>query len=108
MAVWITLTERKLARLAALRRALDDLRPALAAYGRAEGGRFLLYGSAARGDLRYDSDIDLLADFPNADAACRFAEEACWDRGLSPDVRPLSWCSAGFLQRIRPDMVVLP
>ncbi len=80
----------------------------LSACGHAQGGRFLLYGSAARGDLRYDSYVDLLADFPDADAACRFAEEACWDRGLSPDVRPLTWCTPGFLARIRPDWVSLP
>jgi hypothetical protein len=55
-------------------------------YARSKGGRFLLYGSTARGETRFDSDIDLLLDFA-ADLeaeAWRFAEEVCaahtWSR----------------------------
>jgi hypothetical protein len=108
MATWLTLSERKQARLASLCQAVAELRVVLSAYGQAHGGRFLLYGSAARGELRHDSDVDLLVDFADVDDACRFAEEACWDRGLSPDLRPLAWCTPGFLERIRPDMESLP
>lgn len=43
MTAWLTMTGRKQARLAALR-------DVLSAYGYAQGGRFVLYGPAARGD----------------------------------------------------------
>ena len=82
---------------------------ALSDYARAHGGRFLLYGSAARGDLRHDSDIDLLVDFPETaqSAAWAFAEQACWDRGLEPDIRPLAWCSEPFRAHVLPGAVTL-
>ena len=56
-----------------------------------------LYGSAARGTIKYDSDVDLLLDFPD-DAltdAWDFAETACWDRELEPDLLPVGWCKGG-------------
>ena len=43
-------------------------------YARSKGGRFPLSGSTARGETGFDSDIDLLLDFPahlEADAAVR-------------------------------------
>ncbi len=106
---YLTLAQRKEAKVAAIRGAIEDLRGDLAAYARAHGGRFLLYGSAASGDLRHDSDVDLLVDFPEAAAsdAWRFAEEACWRLGLEPDIRPLAWCRPGFVERIRPQAVAL-
>jgi predicted nucleotidyltransferase len=81
----------------------------LAAYAAAHGGRYLVYGSVARGAIRHDSDIDLLIDFPeDAQAdAWRFAEEACGERGMPHDIRPLSWCKAAFLERILPGAMVL-
>ncbi len=81
----------------------------LAAYAREHGGRFLLFGSAARDTLRRDSDVDILTDFPESAtaAAWNFAERACWDRGLDPDVMPKAWCTADFLAHIAPDVVVL-
>ena len=105
-----TMSERKAARVAEIRHALGLLRERLAAYARAHGGRFLLYGSAARDALRYDSDIDLVVDFPpNAEgAAWTFAEEACWQLKLEPDVTAASWCKPEFLERIRADAVTIP
>ncbi len=43
--------------------ALAAVKPALSAYARAHGGYFILYGSAARGEMRFHSDVDLLVDF---------------------------------------------
>jgi hypothetical protein len=73
-----------------MRLALQALRARLADYGRRHNGRFLLYGSAAHGDLRYDSGVDLLLDVPETDEpdAWRYAEEACWSLGIQPDIRP--------------------
>jgi hypothetical protein len=105
----LTLAERKAAAIERKSRALEALRPALAAYARVHGGRFLLFGSAARGTLRRDSDIDILTDFPEHEtaAAWNFAERACWDRGLSPDVMAKSWCKTDFLAHIEPDIEVI-
>jgi hypothetical protein len=49
----VTLAERKAAEAERRRRAVEALRPVLAAYARVHGGRFLLFGSAARGQMRF-------------------------------------------------------
>jgi predicted nucleotidyltransferase len=105
----VTLTERKAAEAERRRRAVDELRLALATYARQHGGRFLLFGSAARDNMRYDSDVDILVDFPpdTLDDAWNFAERACWDRRLEPDIAPFSWCKGRFRERVTPDLQVL-
>jgi predicted nucleotidyltransferase len=105
----ITLPERKAAEVDRRRHAVDDLLSALSAYARQHGGRFLLFGSAARGDIRYDSDVDILIDFrpDTLDDAWNFAERACWDRHLEPDITPFSWCKGRFLERVTPDLKVI-
>jgi predicted nucleotidyltransferase len=105
----VTLAERKAAAIARKREGLVRLRAMLVAYARAHGGRFLLFGSAARDELRVHSDADILVDFPRPgiDDAWVFAEEACRACGLSPDIRPRGWCSPSFLQHIEPEVEVL-
>ena len=105
----VTLKERKAAEADRRRRAVEDLRLALSAYAREHGGRFLLFGSAARGDMRHNSDVDILVDFPAdvLDDAWNFAERACWDRRLDPDITPFSWCKGRFLERVTPDLQVV-
>ena len=71
----VTLTERKAAEAERRRLAVAELRVVLTGYARAHGGRFLLFGSAARGTMRYDSDVDILLDF-----------------------RPMRWMTPGALQ----------
>jgi len=105
----VTLTERKAAEAARRQRAVADLRRALDAYASAHGGRFLLFGSAARGQMRYDSDVDILVEFPpdRQAAAWNFAERACWDRRLDPDVMASAWCTDEFLALVRSGADVL-
>jgi len=105
----VTLTERKADEATRRQRAVADLRRALDAYASAHGGRFLLFGSAARGVMRYDSDVDILLEFPpdRQVAAWNFAERACWDRRLPPDVMASVWCAEDFLALVRPDAQVL-
>jgi predicted nucleotidyltransferase len=105
----VTLSERKAAEAHRRTRAVADLRGVLAAYARAHGGRFLLFGSAARLAMRYHSDVDILVDFPDESLrdAWRFAERACWDRTLEPDIMPYAWCSEAFLQHVAPDLEAL-
>jgi hypothetical protein len=106
----VTLAGRKATETSLRQAAVAALVPVvLAAYAQAHGGRFLLYGSAARGTMKYDSDVDLLLDFPE-DApgeAWNFAETACWDPGLEPDLMPYRWCRKTFLAHIAPDLRVL-
>lgn len=105
----VTLRERKADEAARRTAAVAALRPILTAYARAHGGRFLLYGSAARGCMKHDSDVDLLLDFPpdNQREAWDFAESACWDIGLEPDLMPYDWCKPAFLAHIAADLLVL-
>lgn len=105
----VTLAERKAAEAVRRAAAVEDLAAALTAYARAHAGRFLLFGSAARGTMRWDSDVDLLVDFPedSISAAWGFAERACWDRALEVDILPYAGCKAAFLAHIAPDLKVL-
>ena len=105
----VTLKQRKTAEVARRRGAVAELCEALAAYARQNGGRYLLFGSAARGDMRYDSDVDILVDFPPdaLDEAWNFAEQACWDRKLEPDIFPYAWCKGRFRERVTPDLQVV-
>jgi len=105
----ITLAERKAAIVERKRQGLASLRPALATYAREHDGRFLLFCSAARQAMRRDSDVDVLTDFPESEtaAAWQFAERACWDRGLTPDIMPVAWCKPDFLAHIQADIEVI-
>ncbi len=106
----VTLSERKAAAAATKAAALERLRPALAGAARRLGGRYVLYGSAARGRLRWDSDVDLLLDFPDdaaTTAAWDEAERACAALDLACDARPLAWCSPAFIQHVLPGAVLL-
>lgn len=101
MAEYITLRERKEATVAAIKRGVEELVPVLAAYAHEHGGRFVLFGSAARGETRYDSDVDILVDFPlNAELdAWLFAESQCFARDLRPDIHIRAWRTERFIER---------
>ncbi len=104
----VTLTDRKNAEAARRQSAVATLVPILTDYARTHGGRFLLFGSAARGTMAYHSDVDILIDFPEDTAgdAWNFAETACWDLRLEPDLMPYSWCKQDFRDHIAPDLLV--
>lgn len=102
---WLTLESRKAEAVASISRGISALREDLAVFAKRMGGKFLMYGSAARGDYRFDSDVDIIVDFPSAKEsdAWRFAEEACRRHGLVPDVRPRRYCEKKFIDRIASD-----
>ncbi|GEP03665.1 nucleotidyltransferase family protein [Methylobacterium oxalidis] len=104
-----TLARRKADAAESRQAAVVALSARLHAFARERGGRFLLYGSAARGTMRHDSDVDLLLDFPpevEADA-WRFAEDLCTASGIESDILPLAWCTPAFAERILPQAMVL-
>ena len=105
-----TLAQRKEARVDEIRAGGARLREALAVYGRAHGGRFLIYGSAATGRLHYESDVDLLVDFPAdlTSEALDFVEDECARLKLNVDAQPKAWCKPAFLSRIMPQAQAIP
>lgn len=104
-----TLSEQKTAAALQIARSSELLEAELAEYARQHGGRFALYGSVARGDHRFDSDVDILVDFPDREesGAWDFVETACRRLGLKVDVRSWRTASARFLQHIQRDMKVI-
>mgnify|MGYP000365493274 CR=1 FL=1 len=97
-----TLADRARERGERLSAALATLDRELAVYARREGGRFIRYGSTATGRAQAHSDVDIIADFADDErclAACRFADYACLDRSLKPDVRPVQWSSPKIIAR---------
>ena len=107
----VTLEERHGRRLDAMVAALPLLDVALSDYARTHGGRFIRFGSSAKGRMRVSSDVDVLADFPDqaaAVAACDAADAVCVEHGLVPDCRPSAWCSEALVARARAEGVILP
>ena len=98
----VTLPVRKAREAARRADAVEAVAARLASYARSQGGRYLIYGSAAGGAMRFDSDLDILVDFPPAlhAEAWRFAEEACAAERLPADIRPLEWCSERFVAHV--------
>ncbi len=105
----LTLAERDDARLTRRREAVAELSAQLTGFAQRHGGRFVLYGSTARGQDRHRSDIDLLVEFPSQlriEAAC-FAEQLCTQLGLTGDVRQADAASERLIQRARAEGRVL-
>lgn len=109
MGAYLTLRERHKRRLDAYRDGVEALKPVLADYGRRHGGRFILFGSAARGTAHDQSDVDIIADFSDRDSvsACSFADERCHEFGLKPDCRPIEWTSEKVVARALEEGFVL-
>ena len=104
-----TLAERKAAATRQIGQRCETLAAELARYARAHAGRFVLYGSTARGDHRFDSDVDILVDFPEhqEDEAWRHAESLCRTLGLKGDIALLRTASPRFVEHIQRDMRVI-
>jgi predicted nucleotidyltransferase len=104
-----TLAERKRARVEEIRAGIDVLRKKLAEYGRAHGGKFMMFGSAVNGGLHYDSDVDILVDFDDigVGAALDFVETESARLELNAEVQPKAWCKKEFIARITPGSLVI-
>lgn len=91
--VFLTISDRKRGEAERRSKAAGALRDLLAEHARRLGGRYILYGSAAKGTMTHDSDIDLLLDFPDETEAeaWRAAETECEALGMAHDIMPLRW-----------------
>lgn len=99
----VNLAERQRRELARMRRAFAALVGDLSAFAQRHGGRYIVFGSFARDDIRTTSDVDILVDFPEPvrPDAMDAAETGCRRHGLRPDVRPAQWCTEDFVATVR-------
>jgi predicted nucleotidyltransferase len=98
----VTVSERKRRSAERMTAAAEAVMAELLEYARAHGGKFIVFGSAASGTMRRDSDLDVIVDFPldrEADA-WREVEDACVRHGIKPDVLPASMTKKSFISRI--------
>ena len=110
MAEIVTVPERKAREAERRRTAACEVMTEARDFAAARGGRFYVFGSVAEGRIGYDSDFDVVVDFPTEgeQEAVEFVEEACRRHNLPSDVHLKSRASERFLDRIRGHMVALP
>ena len=100
----VTVAERKRRSAEKLNAAAQAVMAELLAYARAKsgGGRFIVFGSAASGTMRRDSDFDVIVDFPSGDetAAWQAVEVSCARHGIKPDVLPASMTKRSFIDSV--------
>ncbi|MGI3899710.1 MAG: hypothetical protein ACRYGP_22030 [Janthinobacterium lividum] len=105
----VTLKERHRRKLERMAKAIVEIDAALTAYAREHGGRFIRYGSTAKGQMRSHSDVDIIADFAIEEAgrASTHAEEVCSAHGMPADARSVAYASPRLLDRALAEGVVL-
>lgn len=98
----VTIAERKRRSAEKMTAAAEAVMAELSEYARTYSGKYIVFGSAASGTMRHDSDFDVIVDFPpEAEAdAWREVEDACGRHGIKPDVLPASMTKKSFISRI--------
>lgn len=97
-----TLSERKATEAARRDHAASRVAAALRAYAAETGGRFVLFGSFVDRRMRYDSDLDVLIDFP-ADRiaeAWDLVERTCAEADIEPDIHDTGTSKPAFVERV--------
>ena len=105
-----TLQSRKIAEASRRKNAAAGVMDRLRAYAITEGGRFIVFGSSASGGMRYDSDIDVLVDFPpeKSAAAIVYVEDICAEHAIPADILDVATTKEAFVQRARANGLCLP
>lgn len=106
----VTVAERKIREAGRRRAAADFVIAEMRVFGTDRGGTFLIFGSAAEGRMKFDSDLDVVIDFPAEleSEAYDFVEDACRGRGLPVEIYLKSRSSIRFLDRIRDRTIQVP
>lgn len=101
----VTIVNRKKMKESRMRSKMERVKEALASYVAGHVGRFVVFGSAARDEMRYDSDLDILVDFPaEVERDARdYAERVCIEHGIKPDLHLASEASSELLDRVSHD-----
>jgi predicted nucleotidyltransferase len=105
-----TLAERKAAEASRREAAADQVVRELQTYARKHGGRIVVFGSYAARRMRFDSDLDVLLDFPpdrTADA-WRYAEDLAERHSLPVDIHDAGTSKREFVERVIATGRVLP
>ena len=78
-------------------------------YAEESGGRFLIFGSAAKDLVRPHSDLDVIIDFPmdQEAAAWERVEGACRAHRIPCDIHSVSRSSPAFIERMRKHAIML-
>ena len=98
-----TVANRKKLKECRMRSEVERVKEALSSYvARHAGGGFVVFGSSARDEMRYDSDLDILVDFPAESErnAWEYAERMCIEHGIKPDLHLASEASSELLDRV--------
>ncbi len=105
----VTLKERHRRKMERMAAAIVEIDAALTVYAREHGGRFIRYGSTAKGRMRQHSDVDIIADFPDEASleAASFAEDLCYRNHMTPDVSASAYVSDRFKAGVMAEAVVL-
>lgn len=105
----VTVLERKTRKVERLRAAVKAVMARLKDYADLNAGRYVVFGSAAREQLSFDSDLDVIVDFPGAleRQANDFAEMVCRECAVPADIRLIGDASPALMARVHRDGVVL-
>lgn len=97
-----TLAERKNSAVRRLKTAADGAVRDLRDYAGKHQGRFVVFGSYVKDALRFDSDLDVLVDFPDdrADAAWTFAEDIAARFAIPVDLHDARTSKAVFVEAV--------
>ena len=74
----------------------------MSAHAHQYGGRYVVFGSFMNGNFRYDSDLDVLIDFPAGTRAdpWGFLEDLSRKHGMPIDIHDASYCKKAFVDRV--------
>jgi predicted nucleotidyltransferase len=102
-----TVSERKTREAA--RRAAAAVMAEMRAFVRDHGGRFLVFGSAAAGAMRHDSDLDVIVDMPKSlsEPANRLVEDAAHRHRVPLDLHEWRFASERLRARVLASAVVI-
>lgn len=105
----VTISQRKARETARRRAAAVTVMAELRIFAARHGGRFTIFGSVAEGRMSFDSDFDVIVDFPieHEIAAVEFVEDLCRREKLPHDIHLGSLASRRFLDRIAEHAVTL-